>query len=45
MHLFEGAGKVKLVGKTKQIADLFDWQTGGIQQLHRPLHAQVIQVF
>jgi len=42
MHFAEGPGKVKLIRKPKLIADMFDGQIRGVQQLHRPLHAQMI---
>src|SRR5258706_10604995 len=44
VHLSEGAGEIKLVGKAKLIADLLDGQFCGVEQLHRALHPQVIQI-
>src|SRR5215469_5359066 len=40
----KGTGKIKLIGKTQLIADGFDGQFRGIEQLDRALHAQMIQV-
>jgi hypothetical protein len=42
VELAERAGKVKLIGKTKLIADGFDGQICGVEQLDRALHAQMV---
>ena len=44
MEFREGAREIKLVRKPKLIADGFDGQIRAIEQLHRALHPQVIQV-
>src|ERR1022692_1660482 len=44
VHLPEGAGKIKLVGETELIADVLDGQISGVEQLHRALHAEMVQV-
>ena len=42
VHPAKSAGKVKLVGKTKLFADLFDGEIRGVQELHGLLHAQMV---
>jgi hypothetical protein len=44
MHPPESAGKIELIGEAKLVADLLDRQLRGVEQLHRALHAQVIEV-
>ena len=44
VQLLKGAGKIKLVGETELIADGFDGQMGRVEQLHRALHSQVIEI-
>jgi len=39
VHLAERARKIKLVAKSKLIADLFDRQIRAVEQLHGLLHA------
>ena len=42
VHPAESAGEVELVGKTHLLTDLLDGQMCGVQQLHSPLHPQVV---
>jgi len=44
VQLGEGAREVKLVGKSKLFTNCFDGQIRAVQQLHRALHPQMIQV-
>jgi hypothetical protein len=44
IHLRKGPGKIKLVGKTEMVADLFDGPMSGVKQLHGPLHPQMVQI-
>jgi len=44
VHLAEGAGEIKLVGEAELITDLFDGPFSGVEQLHRALHPQMVQI-
>ena len=44
VHLAESARKIKLLGKSKLVADLLDGKVSAVEQLYGVLHAQMIEI-
>lgn len=44
VHFTERARKIKLLGKSKLIADLLDGQVCTVKQLDGALHAQMVEI-